>query len=92
MGLYLLVKMISSDQFIDRNISLRFLIREVPLEAIVSAVKVIGGKKVGNCDFLVEGLLSESEHNILCDFGAGSDDNQTHHDIIIQSKGRNTSP
>jgi hypothetical protein len=45
--------MIDPNHFLDGNISLRLLIREVPLEPIVSAVEVIGGKEVRNCDFLV---------------------------------------
>jgi hypothetical protein len=48
------------------------------LQAVEAAVQLVGGQQVGDGDLFVEGLLGETEHDVLRDFRAGSDDNQTH--------------
>jgi hypothetical protein len=52
--------------------------RELLAQAVVALVEGVGGEEVSDGDGLVELLLAEGEDDVLRDFGARTDDQQTH--------------
>lgn len=51
---------------------------ELLAQAVVALVEAVGGEQVGHRDGLVELLLAQRQDDVLRDFGARTDDQQTH--------------
>lgn len=70
----LLVKILKIHNFVDCDFCLRFLIVEVFTETIIAIVVVVERENVSDGDGLIEICFCEGEHDVLGDFGAGTND------------------